>query len=130
MAISGWSGVPYGCVFRASIEGHPSLDEIRSDGAVDASFAQSDDEFIATIDDPRVSDFVTTGLPPQAGWQETSDGGWSYGHQHLSCRGGLVRLESWIDETGDRVTHHVEAPYHWATGSVKVSKSTEGFLIQ
>ena len=129
MAISGWSGVPFGSVFRANIEGHPSLNEIRSDGTVDQAFAQCQDDFIPSIADPRVRDFVITGLPPHADWVETDDGHWLYNHQLLSAKGGHVKLESWIEESGDIVTHHVEAPYHWASGTVSLPKSTEGFQI-
>ena len=129
MAISGLNNIPYGYTIRCNIEGHHSVDEIHSDGKVDPSFVQPGDDFIPSISDPRVKDFLLTGLPPESEWKEVGDGEWSYGHQLLSSVAGLVKLQSWIDESGDRVTHHVEAPFRNSTGKVNLSKSTEGFRI-
>jgi len=129
MAISGWNGVPYGSVFNGNFPGHPSVDEIHSDGAVDPAFCQPGDEFIRTIDDARVQDFLCTGLAPNAGWEKGLDGQWNFEHQQLGVKSGKVTLRSWIMEDGSKVTHHIEAPYRWDTLAVQKTKSTEGFKI-
>lgn len=129
MKLSGWSGIPYGTVFHGSFAGHPSVDEIHSDGAVDPSFKQPGDDFIPSIQDPRIKDFLTTGLAPHQGWQHQADGTWAFEHQLLSACKGLVTLKSWIWESGSKVTHHIEAPYKWDTGKVGLRESTEGFKI-
>ena len=129
MAISGWSGVPYGSVFHGNFVGHPSVDEIHSDGSVDSAFCQPGDEFIRTIDDARVQDFLCTGMAPHAGWKQGQDGQWNFEHQQLGVKSGKVTLRSWILEDGSKVTHHIEAPYRWDTLAVQKTKSTEGFKI-
>lgn len=130
MAISGWSGIPYGCVFQSNIAGHPSVSEIHGDGRVDPSFDRPDDpDFIDTIDDPRVRDFAMTGTPPEEEWVQVEEGHWKHGHQQLLTQRGSVTLKSWIEENGKLVTHHIEAPFHWTSGKIDVRTSTEGFRI-
>lgn len=128
MPITTWT-VAYGLTFHGNIQGHPSLNEIRADGAVDPAFQQTDDEFIPTIQDARVRDFVLTGLPPQADWQEVAPGEWSREHQRLSAKEGKVTLHSWILENGERVNHFITAPYKGLTGQIILKSSFEGFKI-
>ena len=49
MKLSGWNGIPYGTVFNGNFAGHPSVNEIRSDGCVDSSFCQPGDDFIRAL---------------------------------------------------------------------------------
>jgi hypothetical protein len=129
MAISGWT-VPYGSKCNTDIQGHPSVKEIRGDGKVEESFhTGSKDEFVPAILDPRIRDYLLTGLPPTQDWKRNEAGEWCYGQQRLSTREGLVSLKSWILENHRTVTHWIEAPYHWATGQVNVRQSTESFKI-
>lgn len=129
MKLSGWTGIPYGTVFNGNFAGHPSVNEIRSDGCVDSNFCQPGDDFIRSVDDKRVQDFLVTGMGPHPGWEKQADGSWSFEHQSLSLKAGNVTLKSWIWEDGSRVTHHIEAPYRWDCGEVFTKKSTEGFKI-
>jgi len=46
------------------MQGHPWLNEIRADGAVDPAFQQAGVEIMRTIQDARVRDFVLTGTAP------------------------------------------------------------------
>jgi len=126
--ITTWT-VPYGLTFHGNIQGHPSLNEIRADGLVDPAFSQPQDEFIPSIQDSRVRDFVLTGLPPDADWQEVVPGEWSYDHQKLSLKEGSVTLQSWIVENGERVNHFITAPYKGLTGQIVLKSSFEGFKI-
>lgn len=129
MKLSGWSGIPYGTVFHGNFVGHPSVNEIRSDGGVDTAFVQPGDDFIPTIEDKRIRDFLLTGLAPNQSWEHQTDGSWTFDHQQLSTCKGKVTLKSWIWEDGSKVTHHIEAPYRWDTGKVGLKDSTEGFKI-
>lgn len=129
MAISGYS-VPFGYTIRCDIEGHPSLKEIHADGLVDKAFVQADcDEFISDIEDARVRDFARTGLPPNADWEQTAEGQWSYGHQQLMVADRTVTLKSWIEENDEIVDHFIVAPFRPNTGAAVLKKSSEGFHI-
>ncbi|MBT9587562.1 hypothetical protein IV102_29745 [bacterium] len=134
MAISEVSGIPYGSI-NTQTGKHTSVSTIESDGRVDDAFVKQGGSFLSDIRDPRIKAFVQSNASPGPDWHAREMGGYdSEAGQSLFVKstfegGGVVVLRTTLEEQGDRVSHHIEAPFNAQSCNVSLQDASEGFNI-